>query len=213
MVTEMRRRLAAHPGLKPSITNRNPLGGGESGGFPISANLLGPDLQVLAQYSLRALAEAQKLPSLADPKVSLNIANPEIRVSVDRRRAADLGVRMQTVGDALRLMVAGDDEISTYREGAEQYPVKMRVLESQRRDVEAIGKLTVASSRGDLVRIDNIAQLERGLGPSTLQRFNRQFSVNLISDLTPGYALDAASNEVRKLPQPICTCRPAIRSA
>ena len=113
--------------------------------------------EVLASYSLRALEQAQKLASLADPKVSLNIANPEIRVSVDRRRAADLGVRMQTVGDALRLMVAGDDEISTYREGAEQYPVKMRVLESQRRDLEAIGKLTVASSRGELVRIDNIA--------------------------------------------------------
>jgi HAE1 family hydrophobic/amphiphilic exporter-1 len=199
MVTEMRRRLAKHPGLKPSITNRNPLGGGESGGFPISANLLGPDLQVLAGYSLKALEQAQKLESLADPKVSLNIANPEIRVSVDRRRAADLGVRMQTVGDALRLMVAGDDEISRYREGSEQYPVKMRVLESQRRDLEAIGRLTVASSRGELVRIDNIARLERGLGPSTLQRFNRQFSVNLISDLTPGYALDRASDEVRTI--------------
>ena len=103
MVAEMRRRLAAHPGLKPSITNRNPLGGGESGGFPISATLLGPDLDVLGDYSLQALDKAQKLPSLADPKVSLNIANPEIRVAVDRRRAADLGVRMQTVGDALRL--------------------------------------------------------------------------------------------------------------
>ena len=55
MVAEMRRRLAAHPGLRPSITNRNPLGGGESGGFPISAALLGPDLDVLATYSLRAL--------------------------------------------------------------------------------------------------------------------------------------------------------------
>jgi HAE1 family hydrophobic/amphiphilic exporter-1 len=199
MVAEMRRRLAAHPGLKPSITNRNPLGGGESGGFPISAALLGPDLQVLAHYSLRALDEAQKLPSLVDPKVSLNIANPEIRVQVDRRRAADLGVRMQTVGDALRLMVAGDDEISTFREGSEQYPVKMRVLESQRRDLGAIGKLTVASSRGELVRIDNIARLERGLGPSTLQRYNRQFSVNLNADVAPGHALDEASDQVRKV--------------
>ena len=188
-----------HPGLRPSITNRNPLGGGESGGFPISAALLGPDLDVLADYSLKALAEAQKLPSLADPKVSLNIANPEIRVAVDRRRAADLGVRMQTVGDALRLMVAGDDEISNYREGSEQYPVKMRVLENQRGDIDAIGKLTVASSRGELVRIDNIAKLERGLGPSTLQRFNRQFSVNLNSDLAPGHALDRTSDEVRKI--------------
>ncbi len=199
MVAEMRRRLAAHPGLRPSITNRNPLGGGESGGFPISAALLGPDLDVLATYSLRAIEQAQKLPSLADPKISLNIANPEIRVSLDRRRAADLGVRMKTVGDALRLMVAGDDEISTFREGAEQYPVKMRVLESQRRDLEAIGKLTVASSKGELVRIDNIARLERGLGPSTLQRYNRQFSVNLNADVAPGHALDEASNDVRRV--------------
>ena len=199
MVAEMRRRLAAHPGLRPSITNRNPLGGGESGGFPISAALLGPDLDVLATYSLRAIEQAQKLPSLADPKISLNIANPEIRVALDRRRAADLGVRMKTVGDALRLMVAGDDEISTFREGAEQYPVKMRVLESQRRDLEAIGKLTVASSKGELVRIDNIARLDRGLGPSTLQRYNRQFSVNLNADVAPGHALDEASNDVRRV--------------
>ena len=106
---------------------------------------------------------------------------------------------MKTVGDALRLMVAGDDEISTFREGAEQYPVKMRVLESQRRDLEAIGKLTVASSKGELVRIDNIARLERGLGPSTLQRYNRQFSVNLNADVAPGHALDEASNDVRRV--------------
>jgi HAE1 family hydrophobic/amphiphilic exporter-1 len=199
MVAEMRRRLAAHPGLRPSITNRNPIGGGESGGFPISAALLGPDLDVLASYSLRAIEQAQKLSSLADPKISLNIANPEIRVALDRRRAADLGVRMKTVGDALRLMVSGDDEISTFREGAEQYPVKMRVLESQRGDLQAIGNLTVPSSKGGLVRIDNIARLERGLGPSTLQRYNRQFSVNLMADVAPGHALDEASNDVRRV--------------
>src|SRR5207249_1331624 len=95
--------------------------------------------------------------------------NPEVRVAVDRRRAADLGVRMSVVGNALRLAVSGDDEISSYREGTEQYPVKMRVLESQRRDIDAIGKLTVPSPKGP-VRIDNIARLERGLGPSALSR-------------------------------------------
>src|SRR6185295_5443650 len=96
-------------------------------------------------------------------------------------------------------MVSGDDEISTYREGAEQYPVKIRVLENQRRDVEAIGKLTVPSATGAPVRIDNLARLERGLGPSTLQRFNRQFSVGLYGDIAPGHALDEASNDVRRL--------------
>jgi hydrophobic/amphiphilic exporter-1 (mainly G- bacteria), HAE1 family len=118
---------------------------------------------------------------------------------VDRRRAADLGVRMATIGNTLRLAVAGDDEISNYREGSEQYPVKIRVLENQRRDIEAIGKLTVPSASGAPVRIDNISRLTRGLGPSALQRYNRQFSVSLSSDVAPGHALDEASTDVRKL--------------
>src|SRR5205814_10635046 len=137
-------------------------------------------------------------PSLAEPKLSLSVSNPEIHVAVDRRRAADLGVRMATVGNTLRLAVAGDDQISFYKEGQEQYPVKVRVLENQRRDAEEIGRLTVPAPTGP-VRIDNIARIERGLGPSQLQRSNRQFSVQLTADVAPGHALDEASNDVRKL--------------
>jgi HAE1 family hydrophobic/amphiphilic exporter-1 len=199
ILAEVRRRLARHPGVRPSVTMRTALGSGEGqGGFAISANILGPDLQQLTDYALKALAAAQRMPSLVDPKISLSIANPEIHVAVDRRRAADLGVRMATVGSALRLAVAGDDRISFYKEGQEQYPVKIRVLENQRRDAEQIGRLTVPSPNGP-VRIDNIARVERGLGPSQLQRSNRQFTVMLSSDLAPGHALDEASNDVRRL--------------
>jgi hydrophobe/amphiphile efflux-1 (HAE1) family protein len=199
IITEMRRRLAAYPSYRPSITSRNALGSGEgTGGFAIAANILGPDLDQIIDYSKRALAAAQKLPSLTEVKIGLNVSNPEVHVAVDRKRAADLGVRMATVGNTLRLAVSGDDEISFYKEGAEQYPVKVRVLEGQRRDIEQIGRLTVPSATGP-VRIDNIATLERGLGPTTLQRSNRQFTVNLISDVAPGHALDEASNDVRAM--------------
>jgi HAE1 family hydrophobic/amphiphilic exporter-1 len=198
MIAEMRRRLANHPSYKPSITVRNPLGGGEQGAFPISASILGPDLPRLATYSLRALAEGQKIASLNDVKIQLNVSNPEVHVDVDRRRAADLGVRMATIGNTLRLAVAGDDEISNYREGSEQYPVKIRVLGTQRGDIAAIGRLTVPSNVGP-VRIDNVAKLERGLGPSTLSRFNRQFSIGFSADVAPGHALDEASNDVRRM--------------
>ena len=199
IITEMRRRLAAHPSYRPSITSRNALGSGEgTGGFAISANILGPDLAQIAEYSKKALVGAQQLATLTEVKIGLNLSNPEVHVAVDRQRAADLGVRMATVGNTLRLAVSGDDQISFFKEGPEQYPVKIRVLETQRRDIEEIGRLTVPSATGP-VRIDNIARLERGLGPTTLQRSNRQFTVNLIADIAPGHALDEASNDVRRM--------------
>jgi hydrophobe/amphiphile efflux-1 (HAE1) family protein len=199
MITEMRRRLANHPAYRPTISARNALGSGEgTGGYPVSANILGPDLNQLADYSLKALVLAQKLPSIGEAKIQLSVSNPEIHVVVDRKRAADLGVRMATVGNTLRLAVAGDDQITNFREGAERYPVKVRVLENQRRDIEQIGRLTVPSATGP-VRIDNIARLERGVGPSALQRSNRQFTVSLQADMAPGHALDEASNDIRKM--------------
>ena len=199
MVAEMRQRLTKYPASRPSISARNALGSGEGqGGFAISANILGPDLKQLSDYALRALDAAQHTPSIAEPKLSLSVSNPEIHVAVDRKRAADLGVRMATIGNTLRLAVSGDDRISFYKEGQEQYPVKIRVLENQRRDAEEIGRLTVPAPNGP-VRIDNIARIERGLGPSTLQRSNRQFTIQLTGDITPGHALDEAANDMRKL--------------
>jgi len=199
IITEMRRRLAAHPGYRPTISSRNALGSGEgAGGFAIAANILGPDLGQIVDYSKRALEAAANVPSITEYKLALNVSNPEVHVAVDRKRAADLGVRMSTIGNTLRLAVSGDDQISFYKEGQEQYPVKIRVLEEQRGDIEQIGRLTVPSPNGP-VRIDNIARLERGLGPTTLQRSDRQFTVMMIADIAPGHALDEASADVRKM--------------
>jgi HAE1 family hydrophobic/amphiphilic exporter-1 len=199
IITEMRRRLASYQSYRPSISSRTALGSGEgTGGFAIAANILGPDLNQLVEYSKKALAAAQNVPSITEVKIGLNVSNPEVHVAVDRKRAADLGVRMATIGNTLRLAVSGDDQISFFKEGQEQYPVKIRVLENQRGDIAEIGRLTVPSANGP-VRIDNIARLEQGLGPTTLQRSNRQFTVNLIADVAPGHALDEASNDVRAM--------------
>ncbi len=199
VIARVRKVLSAHPGYNPIVTARNPLGGGGAGGSAISASLLGADMTTLYDYSQKMLAKAKAVPSLVDVRTDYSDASPEVQVVVDRPRAADLDVRMETVGDALRLMVAGDDEISTYREGGEQYPVKIRVLESQRRDIDTIGKLTVPSLAGHPVRIDSIAALARGFGPTRITRNNRQFSITFSADVAPGHALDEASNDVRAL--------------
>jgi HAE1 family hydrophobic/amphiphilic exporter-1 len=199
VIARMRKILAAHPGYAPIITPRSALGGGGGGNFAIQASLLGPDINKLYDYSQQLLAKAQQLPSLVDVKSTFSNASPEVQVAVDRARAADLGVRISTIGSALRLMVSGDDEISSYREGSEQYPVKIRVRDDQRRDISTVGRLTVPSATSGQVRIDNIARLERGFGPTQLRRQNRQFNIDVQADVPPGHALDEASNDIRRL--------------
>ena len=109
-------------------------------------------------------------------------------------------------------MVSGEDEITYYREGGEQYPVKIRVLEAQRRDIDAIGRLTVASTRGGPVRIDNIARLERGYGPTGIQRSTGSSPWPFQADMAPGHALDAASDDVRQADREPAACRPSTGS-
>ena len=198
VIRSVRKIMAKHPGLNSSVIARNPLGGGGGGG-QIAASLVGPDIRKLYDYSLQLVAAAKKMPSLVDTRTDYTDASPEVQVSVDRARAADLGVRMSTVGNTLRMMISGDDEISTYNEGGEQYPVKMRVLESQRRDINTIGQLMVSAVNGNHVRIDNIATLNRGFGPTRITRNNRQFAITLQTDVAPNHGLDEASNDVRKL--------------
>jgi len=189
---EVRKLMAAHPGYKPTIVMRTPIGGGESASYPIQLNFTGPDLRKLAGYALGMIGDVQAMPFISDSKAIVNLSNPELRVAVDRQRAADLGVRIGDLARALRLMVSGQDEISSYREKGERYPVTIRVREDQRSDMSSIGGLMVPSTRGEPVRVDNVATLERGFGPTTIQRLNRQFSVSIFADIKPGQALDVA---------------------
>src|SRR6187397_1544477 len=185
VATDVRQLMASHPGWKPTIVMRTPIGGGESASYPIQLNFTGPDLRLLSGFALSMVGEVQAMPFISDSKATVNLSNPEMRVAVDRQRAADLGVRIGDLARALRLMVSGQDEISSYREKGERYPVTIRVREDQRSDMASIGGLMVPSTRGEPVRVDNVATLERGFGPTMIQRFNRQFSIAVFADIKP----------------------------
>ena len=88
----------AHPGYKPTIVMRTPIGGGETASYPIQVNLMGPDLRQLSGYALSMLKDVQAMPFISDSKAVVNLSNPELRVAVDRQRAADLGVRDRRPG-------------------------------------------------------------------------------------------------------------------
>jgi HAE1 family hydrophobic/amphiphilic exporter-1 len=132
-------------------------------------------------------------PALADVKANLNLNNPEYQVNIDRQLASDLGVRVSDVASAVRLLMSGEDQISTFKEGSEQYMVTVRLKPGQRDDPEVLSRLLVPSSRQGLIRLDSIAKLDRGLGPSRIDRLNRQFAVGLYANVAPGHSLGEAA--------------------
>ncbi|MEO7648984.1 MAG: efflux RND transporter permease subunit, partial [Bryobacteraceae bacterium] len=179
---------------RPRINFPNALGGSDSFA-PIRGMLLGPDLVKLAELSRTISKELATAQAVADPRVALNLNSPEMQVTIDRGRASDLGVRVSDIAGAVRLLMSGEDQISTFKEGAEQYPVTIRLMPAQRDDPNALSRLLVPSTKLGLIRLDSVAHLERGLGPGRIDRWNRQFSVGIYGNVAAGKSLGEAAEE------------------
>ncbi|MEX2262321.1 MAG: efflux RND transporter permease subunit [Bryobacteraceae bacterium] len=202
MASKIREVLRDYAYTRPRINFPNALGGRDSFA-PIRGMLLGPDLHKLSELAKEVSVELMKTKSVVDVRVALNLNNPEMQVTIDRALASDLGVRVSDIAGAVRLLMSGEDQISTFKEGSEQYPVTMRLLSSQRDDPAALSRLLVPSARLGLIRLDSVAHLERGLGPGRIDRFNRQFSVGVYGNVAPGYSLQQAAEETAAVVQNI----------
>jgi HAE1 family hydrophobic/amphiphilic exporter-1 len=126
-----------------------------------------------------------------DADTTLKLNKPELRVVIDRARAADLGVATEEIAQALRLMVGGDEEVSRFRDLAnnEDYDVQLRLPEKDRGDAGTISRLFVPSGRGEMVRLDNLVTIDTAQSPSRIDRLDRQRQVSLRGQVGPGYAL------------------------
>jgi len=185
---EIRRRLRALPHLRVQI--RNPqtyVGGGPN--FDIDFSLLGPDLDVLYRHAEQLRQKAPEL-GLLDADITIKLDKPELRVEIDRDRAASLNVDTADIANALRLMVGGDIRVTRFRDESmnEDYDVELRLKESDRDRPEQIPYLFVPRRGGGLVRLDNLVKLVSTKTPSRIDRLDRQRQVSLRANVAPGYA-------------------------
>ncbi|HRZ38197.1 MAG TPA: efflux RND transporter permease subunit [Candidatus Paceibacterota bacterium] len=201
----IRARLAAIPGIRFQV--RNPqtfVGGGPN--FDIDFALLGPDLTTLWRYA-EALREKAPELGLLDADTTLKLDTPELRVEIDRDRAANLGVDTQDIATALRIMVGGDTEVTRFRDESmnEDYDVAIRLKEGDRNDPATIARLFVPR-QGGLVRLDNVVKLVPAQSPSRIDRLDRQRQVSLRASVAPGFAqadrIAALRAEVAKMGLP-----------
>ncbi len=203
---EIRRRLRKLPDVRVAI--RNPqtfMGGGAN--TDIDFALLGPDLDLLNTYAERLRTNATAL-GLLDADTTLKLDKPELRVEIDRDRAANLGVSTTDIADALRVMVGGDQRATRFRDDSmnEDYDVEVRLKLGDRNDPEPIRRLFVPRQGGGLVRLDNVVKLVPTKTASRIDRLDRQRQVSLRAAVAPGYAqadrIAALRSEVAKMGLP-----------
>ena len=145
----------------------------------------GPDLNKLQEYSEKILQKMKTIPDAVDVDSTLISGKPEVELQVDRDRAADLGVRVGDISQALNTLVAGF-EATTYNEGTDQYEVRVRAINPFRTSVEGLKRLIVPSSKVGWVTLDRVIKVNEGTGPSSVDRVNRQRQVTLLANTRPG---------------------------
>jgi HAE1 family hydrophobic/amphiphilic exporter-1 len=226
VMREVRQRLRKFGDMR--ITVRNFAGFNIGGGnFDIDYVLRGPDLSVLARYGEQLRQRAQAIGGMLDLNTTLRLDRPELRVQIDRERAADLRVDIEQIATALRLMVGGDQEVSRFHDPLvdEDYDVQLRLSEADRRDPRTIGRLYVSRASasaatalgaapqvglapgGGLVRLDNVVKIAPAQAAARIDRSERQRENRLRGVVAPGYgqadridALRRATDELKLAP-------------
>ena len=190
VMAAIRAKLKPMPDMRFRVSNITTL---NQGSAPVDIDFVirGPDLMQLYKYSETLREWASKTPGLLDADTTMRINKPEVRVTIDRERAADLGVDAADIAGSLRLMVGGDDEVSRYRDQklAEEYDVEVRLTGVDRNSMASVAKLYVPSSKGKLVRLDNVVHMKEGQSTYRIEGLDRQRQVGVRANVAAGYGL------------------------
>ena len=190
VMTEVDRRLKRFRDLRTSVRSFQSF---NIGGGPFDVNFIirGPELEQLYKYGETLRDRAIEAGGFRGLDTSLRLNKPELRVSIDRDRAADLGVSARDIGTALRLMVGGDEEVSRFRDPQtnERYEVRLRLAEEHRNRPDLIDQLQLPRDGGGLVELSSVASVEPILSASRIDRLDRQRVISVRGGVAPGYAL------------------------
>ena len=135
--------------------------------------------------------EVAKNPGFVAPDVDLRLSKPELRIEVDRERAADLGVSVDAVARAIETMLGGR-QVTRYKRDAEQYDVIVQTAATGRSTPEDIDRIQLRA-RGDvMVPLSALVTVHESVSPRELNHFGQRRSATLTSNLAPDYSLGEA---------------------
>ena len=200
IAASLSKQLNSLQGVRASMMLPNALRGGW--GPSVQAVIGGPDYEQLGEWSAKLAALAESNPGLVAVDQSYKPRKPQIRVAIDRDKAADLGVSLQSVGRTLETML-GSRIVTTFIDRGREYNVILQGRSDERATTTDLTNLTVRSERsGEIVPLASIVKLNEIASPTTLSRFNRlravKVTANLAEDYTMGDAVKWFETTVRK---------------
>ena len=196
IINRLRAKLSGFPGINVFLVNPPSINvGGRASKSLYQYTLQGPDTAELYKAGTELEAALRELPQLRDVTSDLQIRNPEVRVDIDRDKAAALGLSVHQVEDALQ-SAYGTRQVSTILAPDNDYQVILELLPEYQRDASSMSLLNVRSASGRLVPLDTIATLRPSVGPLAVNHSGQFPSVTLSFNLRPGVSLSEAVQAV-----------------
>jgi multidrug efflux pump len=176
-----------------------PGGLGQRGvGRPVQLVIGGSSYEEIGRWQEQVLSRAREVPGLVAPDGDFKPTRPQLRVVVDRDRAADLGVSLETVGRTLETMI-GSRQVTTYIDRGEEYDVMLQAQASQRAQPGDLANLYVRSERTrELIPLASLVSMREIADAGELRRFNRLRAATVEAGLAPGHALGEALGELER---------------
>ncbi|MGH7857078.1 MAG: efflux RND transporter permease subunit, partial [Candidatus Binatia bacterium] len=197
IVNELRGKLWAVPGMFAFAFSPPPLGQRLAAG-PVSLVIQGPDVKKLAEYADEIVLRAAEIPGLVQARTDLLLNKPQLEVTVDRDRAADLGVSVREVATALQILLGGLD-LSTFKLHGETYKVMVQLPEAARAEPRSLAGLYVHGKEGRLIPLASVVNAQESIGARALPHFDRLRSATISGSLVPGAPLGRVLDDVGRL--------------
>src|SRR5690606_2330152 len=189
VVAKARDELAGVAGVRATPIMRQGLV--RSSGQPVRVVLGAPSYEELAQWRDRMMARMEENPNLLSIDSDYKETRPQMRIEIDRTRAADLGVSVQEIGRTLETMM-GSRRVTTFVDNGEEYEVMVQAGRERRASPADLANTYVRGRGGALVPLSNLVTLTEIAEPGTFNRFNRVRAITISGGLAPGYTMGEA---------------------
>ncbi len=174
---KLRSDMSNLPGMEITVSAAS-MGGGGRGSKDVTYDLVGDDRTKVQAFAEKMKAEMAKDPQASDVGINTSAGTPEVKMTVDRDKAADLGVNSADVANTLSTLFNGST-VTKYDGGTDRYDVKVMLQDGQRKNLNDLDGIYVSGSNGKLIPITQVTKKVVGTTSSTLHRYNKQAQVEL----------------------------------